>query len=49
MVRDGKNFKGRMVGLVVGLLGKRFLGKQLDKTIAAIEARNAGTTATNQT
>ena len=49
VVRDGKNFKGRMVGLVVGLLGKRFLGKQLDKTVTAIEARNAGTTATNQT
>ena len=32
VVRDGKNFKGRMVGLVVGLLGKRFLGKQLEKT-----------------
>ena len=31
VVRDGKNFKGRMVGLVVGLVGKRFLGKQLDE------------------
>ena len=49
VVRDGKNFKGRMVGLVVGLVGKRFLGKQLEKTVTAIEARNAGTTATNQT
>jgi hypothetical protein len=49
VVRDGKNLKGRMLGLVVGLLGKRFLGKQLEKTVTAIEARNAETTAAEQT
>jgi len=40
VVREGKNFKGRMLGAVVALVGKRFLGQQLDKTIRAIEARN---------
>jgi hypothetical protein len=39
-VREGKNIKGRVLAIVVGAIGKRFLGKQLGKTIQAIEARN---------
>jgi hypothetical protein len=43
MVREGKNFKGRMLEIAVGIAGKRFLEKQLGKTVKAIEARNDGT------
>jgi len=39
VVRDGKNIKGRLLGLVLGILGKRVLGKELAKTVKAIEAR----------
>jgi hypothetical protein len=42
VVREGKNFKGRMLGIGVGLIGKRVLAKQLAKTVNAIEARNDG-------
>ena len=40
VVRDGKNFKGHALGFVLGIVGKRVLGKELDKTVKAIEARN---------
>ena len=40
VVREGKNIKGRVLAIVVGIMGKRFLGKQLGKTVKAIEARN---------
>jgi hypothetical protein len=40
VVREGKNFKGRVLGVVVGIGGKRFLGKALGNTVKAIEARN---------
>src|SRR5256886_17668929 len=39
VVREGKNFKGRALGVVVGIGGKRFLGKALGNTVKAIEAR----------
>ena len=42
VVRDGKNLKGRLLGLVLGIFGKRVLGKALEKTVKAIEARNYG-------
>jgi hypothetical protein len=42
VVREGKNFKGRMLGVAVGIIGKRMLEKQLGKTLKAIEARNEG-------
>ena len=42
VVRDGKNFKGRALGLVLEVFGKRVLGKELAKTVKAIEARNDG-------
>ena len=40
VVREGKNLKGRLLGVVVGLGGKRVLKKAFDTTIKAIEARN---------
>ena len=39
VVREGKNVKGRALAIVVGIIGKRFLEKQLGKTVRAIEAR----------
>jgi hypothetical protein len=42
VVRDGKNFKGHALGAVLGVFGKRVLGKAMDKTVKAIEARNNG-------
>lgn len=43
VVREGKNLKGRLLGGLLGLLGKRVLGGSLAKTAKAIEARSAGT------
>jgi hypothetical protein len=42
VVREGKNLKGRALGIVLGLFGKRVLGRELGKTVKAIEARNGG-------
>lgn len=42
VVREGKNLKGRLLGVVVGLVGKRLLGKAFAGTVKAIEARTAG-------
>jgi hypothetical protein len=42
VVRDGKNLKGRALGLLLGVAGKRVLGGELAKTVKAIEARNGG-------
>ena len=42
VVREGKNLKGRALGVVLGIFGKRVLGKELGKTVKAIEARNDG-------
>jgi hypothetical protein len=49
VVREGKNIKGRLLEMVVTLGGKRVLGKELGKTIKAIEARNYGADATEPT
>lgn len=40
VVRDGKNFKGKMLGLVLAFFGKRVLGKAFENSVRAIEARN---------
>jgi len=40
IVREGKNAKGRLLGIVLGLFGKRVLGKPFDNSVKAIEARN---------
>ena len=39
-VREGKNAKGRALGLLLGTVGKRTLAHQLSETVKAIEARN---------
>jgi hypothetical protein len=49
VVREGKNLKGRMLGIAAGVIGKRMLEKQLGKTVKAIEARNAGATPAEHT
>ena len=40
VVRDGKNLKGRMLGLVLGTVGKGVLEKAFKNTVKAIEQRN---------
>ena len=40
VVRDGKNLKGRFLGLVLGTIGKRVLEKSFENSVKAIEARN---------
>ena len=42
VVRDGKNFKGKLLGVVVDTVGKGKLKKAFDGTIKAIEARGDG-------
>ena len=42
IVREGKNAKGRILGLVLGTVGKGVLGKAFGNSIKAIEARNSG-------
>jgi hypothetical protein len=39
VVRDGKTLKGRVLGLVVGTVGRGVLKKAFDQTVKAIEAR----------
>jgi hypothetical protein len=41
VVRDGKNLKGRAIGLLVGTVGKGALSKAFGNTVKAVEARNA--------
>jgi hypothetical protein len=43
IVREGKNLKGRVLGLVLGTVGKGVLTKAFAKTLKVIEARNAET------
>ena len=45
VVREGKNIKGRVLAVLVGIAGKRILGKALGSTVKAIEARNYGSRA----
>jgi hypothetical protein len=42
VVREGKNLKGRALGIVLSVFGKRVLGGELEKTVKAVEARNGG-------
>jgi hypothetical protein len=41
VVRDGKNVRGRALGFVLGTVGKGVLEKAFDKSVKAIEDRNA--------
>ena len=45
VIREGKNLKGRLLGLVLGTIGKQKLAKAFGETVKAIEARNAATVA----
>ncbi|MFE2994386.1 hypothetical protein ACFXG4_05155 [Nocardia sp. NPDC059246] len=47
VVRDGKNLKGRLLAMVLGLFGTRVLGKPFEKSIKAIEARSGGASGKN--
>jgi hypothetical protein len=40
VVRDGKNLKGRLLALLLSVVGKRVLERGLAQTVKAIEARN---------
>jgi len=40
VVRDGKNVKGWMLGLVLGTVGQSVLKKAFRNTVKAVEARN---------
>jgi hypothetical protein len=42
VVRDGKTLKGRVLGFVLGTVGKRVLEKAFENSVKAIEARNGG-------
>jgi hypothetical protein len=44
VVREGKNLKGRLLGLVLGTVGKGVLKKAFDNSVTAIEARNGAAT-----
>jgi len=39
-VREGKNFKGRVLGVVLGSIGKGRLVKAFQNSVKAVEARN---------
>jgi hypothetical protein len=45
VIREGKNLKGRLLGFVLGTVGKQKLAKAFDETVKAIEARNTATVA----
>ena len=42
VVRDGKNLKGRFLGVVLGSVGKGKLEKAFTNSVKAVEARNDG-------
>jgi hypothetical protein len=40
VVREGKNLKGRVLGFVLGTIGRRVLVRAFENSVKAIEARN---------
>ena len=44
-VRDGKNLRGRLLGVVIGTIGKGSLEKAFKTSVKAIETRNNGPSA----
>ena len=40
VIREGKNLKGRLLGLVLGTIGRRVLEKAFENSVKAIESRN---------
>ena len=49
VVRKGKNLMGRALELAVTIVGERFLGTTLAKTVKAVEARGDGAKAVEST
>jgi len=45
VVREGKNLKGRSLGVVLGTVGKRVVSNAFVNSVKAIQARNATTAA----
>jgi hypothetical protein len=41
VVREGKNLKGWVLGLVLGTIGRRVLERAFENSVKAIEARNS--------
>ena len=41
IVRDGKDLKGRVLGFVLGTIGRRVLERAFENSVKAIEARNS--------
>ena len=41
LVRDGKNLKGRVLGFVLGTIGRRVLERAFENSVKAIEVRNS--------
>ena len=44
VVREGKNLKGRVLGFVLGTVGRGVLKKAFENSVKAIEARNGAAT-----
>jgi hypothetical protein len=42
VVREGKNLRGRLLGIVIATVGKGNLRKAFENSVKAIEARNSG-------
>jgi hypothetical protein len=42
IVREGKTLKGKMLGLVLGTVGRSVLKRAFENSVKAIEARNSG-------
>src|ERR1051325_4079214 len=40
VIRDGKNLRGRLLGFVLGTVGRRVLEKAFEHSVKAIERRN---------
>jgi hypothetical protein len=49
IVREGKNFKGRLLGAFLGIIGKGVLEKAFANSLKAIETRNYGVSTTAKT
>src|SRR5215467_9731199 len=47
VVREGKNFTGRVLGFVLRTIGRRVLEKAFEKSVTAIEAQNSASNLTN--
>jgi hypothetical protein len=41
IVREGKNLKGKVLGLVLGTVGRSVLKKAFQNSVKAIEVRNS--------